>query len=313
MRLLGKILLAALLLAVAGIGGFVWWAYTPDLSPAVAAARFEQEGDRFVDAAGLRFHVRQQGPEGAPALIMIHGNASMLQSWDGWADDLAGDHRVVRYDLAGHGLTGPDPSGVYSPERDAAQLAALMDALGLDKATLIGNSLGGQIAWHFAVANPQRVEKLVLVSPGGYPRPGFGYGRKPELPQAMKMLPYSLKREAMRKIFIGPLYGDPGRFSETMQDNYFQSWLAPGVRRALIQRLSNYELQDPDDRLRSIQAPVLLVWGEKDWMVPFASDPGRFLAALPNARLVSFPGIGHMPQEEDPATTLAPVRAFLVE
>ncbi len=310
MRLLGKILLAVLLLAVAGVGGFVWWAYTPDLSRAAAEARFARGPDDFVEASGLRFHVRQEGPEGAPVIVMIHGNASMLQSWDGWAADLSKDHRVIRYDLAGHGLTGPDPTGTYGPERDAVQLKDLLDRLKVDRAVLVGNSLGGQIAWHFAAANPDRVEKLVLVAPGGFPLPGLEFGQKVQLPDAARMLPYTLKPEAV-KMKIGALYGDPARLSPQMLDNYYQSWLAPGVRQAQLTRLSAYMVQDPTPTLSTIQVPTLLVWGEKDRLVPFATTPARFQAAMPNTALVTFPGLGHMPQEEDPAATVAPVREFL--
>ncbi|KPF83201.1 hypothetical protein IP70_19470 [alpha proteobacterium AAP38] len=310
MRLLGKILLGLLLLIVAGVGGFALWAWTPDLSRVEAEAKFARGPGDFVEASGLRFHVRLEGPEGAPVLVMIHGNASMLQSWDGWAADLSKDHRVIRYDLAGHGLTGTDPAGTYSPERDAVQLKALLDTLKVEKATLIGNSLGGQIAWHFAAANPDRVEKLVLVAPGGFPLLGIGFGQKVELPSAMKALPYSLKRDAVRAT-IGPLYGDPARFSDQMLDTYYNSWLSPGVRAARLQRAAAYMIQDPTEALRTIQAPTLLVWGEKDWLVAFATTPAKFQAALPNSTLVSFPGLGHMPQEEDPAATVAKVREFL--
>ena len=312
MRLLGKILLAVLLLVVAGVGGFVWWAWTPDLSRAAAEARFARGTGDFVEASGQRFHVRQEGPDGAPVIVMIHGNASMLQSWDGWAADLSTDHRVIRYDLAGHGLTGPDPAGTYSPERDAVQLKDLLDTLKVDRAVLVGNSLGGQIAWHFAAANPDRVEKLILVAPGGFPLPGIGFGQKVELPAAMKMLPYSLKRDAVRTM-IGALYGDPARFSDRMLDNYYESWLSPGVRTARLLRASAYMIQDPTETLRTIQVPTLLVWGEKDWLVPFATTPARFQSAMPNTMLVSFPGLGHMPQEEDPVTTVAKVREFLMQ
>lgn len=310
MRLLGKIALVVLLLAVAGIGGTIWWAWTPDLSRSQAEARFAGPADTYIDTAGLRFHVRQEGPEGAPVIVMVHGNASMLQSWDGWAADLSRDHRVIRYDLAGHGLTGPDPTGTYGPARDAAQLRDLLDTLKVERATIIGNSLGGQIAWTFAAANPDRVEKLVLVAPGGYPLPGLDFGQTVVLPSAAKALPYSLKRDVVATQ-IGALYGDRTRLTPQMLDNYYLSWLSPGVRTARLQRTTQYVIQDPTDTLRTIQAPTLLVWGEKDWLVSFATTPAKFQAALPDTKLVSFPGIGHMPQEEDPAITVVPVRAFL--
>ncbi|MDG5495779.1 alpha/beta hydrolase [Niveispirillum sp. BGYR6] len=310
--MLGRILLGLLALVLLVLGGLVAWLYTPDRSRGAAEARFSRGPQDFVTVGDMRFHVRQEGPAGAPVLVMIHGNASQLQSWDGWAADLSRDYRVIRYDLAGHGLTGPDPAGSYGPERDAAQLLALLDALGVQRASLIGNSLGGQIAWTFAAAHPDRVEKLVLVAPGGYPLPGIGFGQTVEPPAAAKLRPYILNKQTVR-LTLSPLYGDPSRFGPEAVDRYYESWRSPGVRQAGLDRVRAYRIEDPTDRLRSIQAPTLLVWGEKDWLVAFATTPAKFQAALPNSRLVSFPGLGHMPQEEDPATTVHAVRAFLAE
>lgn len=302
-------LLAALLLVVAAIAA---WLYTPDRSRADSEARFSRGDGDFVEAAGLRFHVRQEGPADAPVLVMIHGNGSMLQTWDGWAADLSRDHRVIRYDLAGHGLTGADPAGIYGTDRDVRQLAALLDALGVETASLIGNSLGGQIAWNYAMAFPEQVEKLVLVAPGGYPLPGVGFDQAVEPTTAQKLRPYTLKPQAVRMV-LSALYGDPARVDDAAVTRYYESWRAPGVRQALLERTRQYRIQDPAARLRTIQAPTLLVWGEKDWLVSFATVPAQFQANLPDSRLVSFPGLGHMPQEEDPATTVAAVRAFLEE
>ena len=82
---------------------------------------------------------------------------------------------------------------------------------------------------------------------------------------------------------------------------------------ARLQRAAAYMIQDPTETLRTIQAPTLLVWGEKDWLVAFATTPAKFQAALPNSTLVSFPGLGHMPQEEDPTGTVVKVREFLMQ
>jgi pimeloyl-ACP methyl ester carboxylesterase len=88
--------------------------------------------------------------------------------------------------------------------------------------------------------------------------------------------------------------------------------LAPGVRRAILDRTAQVMLRDPRETLARIQAPTLLLWGEKDAMIPFANS-ADYLRAIPNARLVALPGLGHVPFEEDPDTSLAPVRAFLDE
>ena len=94
--------------------------------------------------------------------------------------------RVVRFDLPGFGLTGPDPTNDYSDARAVAVLAALMDTLSVQHASLIGNSMGGKLAWQFAAEHPDRVDKLVLISPDGFASPGFEYGKKAEVPTVAK-------------------------------------------------------------------------------------------------------------------------------
>ena len=86
--------------------------------------------------------------------------------------------------------------------------------------------------------------------------------------------------------------------------------LAPGVRQAVLDRSAQVMLQPPEPLLRIVHAPTLLVWGEKDGMIPF-SNARDYLAAMPNARLLVFPDLGHVPMEEAPARSLAPVEAFL--
>jgi pimeloyl-ACP methyl ester carboxylesterase len=307
---IGLGVLAALALAL--VVFFAVTLYAPDLDRAELESRYSRGVSDFVDVNGLRFHVRIEGPADAPPVILIHGYSSMLHSWDGWVGDLAQNYKVIRYDLAGHGLTGPDPSGLYSPERDAALLLALMDKLGLARAALVGNSLGGQVAWNFAARHPDRVASLTLIAPGGYPRPGFDFNVKPTLSSAVKLSPYIYPRDKLTQI-LGFLYADPQRLTPQMIAFYHDLNRAPGVRRALVERLSQYILHDPGERLRSITAPVLIVWGEKDIMVPFATDPGKFMQNMPHARLVTFPDLGHVPQEEDPARSLLPVKAFLQE
>ena len=136
----------------------------------------------FVEVAGIRLHVRDTGPCAAPAVIFLHGFGSSLQTWEDWARDLEADHRVMRYDLPGFGLTGADPSGDYTDRRSVEVLIELMDRLGVSRASIVGNSMGGRIAWTFAALKPERVDKLVLVSPDGFTSPGLEYGVKTRVP-----------------------------------------------------------------------------------------------------------------------------------
>jgi pimeloyl-ACP methyl ester carboxylesterase len=242
-------------------------------------------------------------------VILIHGFGSSLHTWEAWARALSSDYRVIRFDLPGSGLSGADPSGDYTDTRSLQVLTALMDDSGVQRATLIGNSIGGRIAWKFAVRQPDRLDKLVLVSPDGFASSGFSYGVKPDIPLLIRMMRYVLPKPMLRMNLV-PAYGDPARLTDELVTCYHDLMLAPGIRDALIARMEQTVLEDPAPLLPRIKAPTLLVWGEKDAMIPFSSSAG-YMRSVPDITLAALPGLGHVPQEEDPARSLEPVAAFL--
>ena len=296
-------------LLLAGLIGAALAVYAPDKPRASLEALYLGAPAGYERVAGMRVHVRDTGPRDAPVLVLLHGFGASLHTWEPWAERLSADHRVVRFDLPGFGLTGPDPAGDYSDGRSLQVLAALMDRLGIARASLVGNSLGGRIAWEFAAAHPDRVDTLVLVSPDGFASPGFEYGKPPRLPFLMRLLPYTLPR-ALLRMSLAPAYGDPGKLTPATVTRYRDMMLAPGVRRAIIARTEQVMLADPVPTLRRIEAPTLLLWGEKDAMIP-VRNAADYLRAMPHATLVTLPGLGHVPFEEAPEASLAPVRAFL--
>jgi pimeloyl-ACP methyl ester carboxylesterase len=300
-----------LLLAGAALIGTALWLYTPDASRASLEASYAKPPSIFVTVDGVRLHVRDTGPRDAPALIMLHGFGSSLHTWEPWARALDGQYRVIRYDMPGAGLSAPDPIGRYDDDRAMTVLAALMDQLGVARATLIGNSIGGRIAWKFAAAHPDRVSKLVLVSPDGFASPGFEYGRKPEVPAVLKIMRYVLP-EPLMAMNLKPAYGDPARLTDAIVDRYYDLMLARGNRDAMLARLGQTVLQDPEPILKTVQIPVLLLWGEKDGMIPVA-NAADYQRVLPHSTLALLPGLGHVPMEEAPEISLAPVRAFLAQ
>lgn len=306
MKLVVIIGLAVLVTAVT-VGAI--WLYTPDKTrPALEAKYLDAPGDHL-EVAGLRLHLRDSGPKDAPAVILLHGFGASLHTWEPWARALAADHRVIRFDLPGFGLTGPDPTGDYTDARSLQVLMALLDRLAVSRASLIGNSIGGRIAWTFAARHPERVDKLVLISPDGFASKGFEYGKKPRIGAMVKLMRYVLPKTVVR-MSLAPAYGDPKLLTDAVVTRYHDLMLAPGVRDAMIARLEQVVLVPPEPLLRRIRAPTLLVWGEKDAMIPVA-NAADYLRHLPDARLVALPGLGHVPQEEAPARSLAPVKAFL--
>ena len=204
----------------------LWWLYTPDQPRAALEVRYAAAPSQFLEVEGLRLHLRDTGPRGAPPVLFLHGFGASLHTWEEVAQGLAPDFRVLRIDLPGFGLTGPDPSGDYTDERAAVILLALMQRLGLERLALVGSSMGGRIAWRFAAAHPERVARLVLMAPDGFASPGIGYGGPPRVPLLMRALPYTLP-DALLRPGLTPAYADPATLTEPLFQRYRAMMLAP--------------------------------------------------------------------------------------
>ncbi len=295
---------------VIALGALGLWLWTPDKSRAELEARYANAPTDFVEVGGVRFHVRDTGPKEAPAVILLHGFGASLHTWESWAGPLSERLRVIRFDLTGGALTGPDPTGDYSDERSMQLLIQLMDRLGIAHASIVGHSMGGRVAWRFAAEHPERVDRLVLVAPDGFASPGFEYDRKPDVPAVMHLMRYVMPKSLLRMNLV-PAYGDPAKLPDDVVTRYHDLLLAPGVRGAQLERLSQVVKHDPVAKLASIRAPVLLLWGDKDALIPVANAED-YRKVLKDSKLVVFPGVGHIPQEEAPEVSLQAVRAFLV-
>jgi pimeloyl-ACP methyl ester carboxylesterase len=301
---IGLVLLA--LLVVAG-----WWLWTPDKPRAALEARYAAAPSSFVTVDGVRFHLRDTGPRDALPVLLLHGFASSLHTWEDWARILERDHRVIRLDLPGFGLTGPDPTGDYSDLRAIRLLSGLLDTLGVGRTDLIGTSMGGRIAWRFAAERPDRVRRLVLMAPDGFASLGLQYGQKAQVPLVMDAFRFTLPMSMLRG-GLKPAYGDPSVLTDAVAERYRDMLLAPGTRGAILTRMRNHVLDQPEPILRRITAPVLLLWGEQDRMVP-ATHAADYERELAHSRTVILQGLGHVPMEEAPARSVAPVVAFLGE
>jgi pimeloyl-ACP methyl ester carboxylesterase len=177
---------------------------------------------------------------------------------------------------------------------------------------IAGNSLGGEVAWRTAVLAPQRVERLILVDASGpvfKPEvipPGFIFARIPVLNRIGEfLLPRPLVRATLHSI-----YGDPSRVTEALVDRYFEITLREGNRRALNQRLRLLESDLQPDLIAKVTQPTLILWGARDRLIP-PSTAQLFAKAIAGSQVLVLPGLGHVPQEEDPAASVAAVKAFL--
>lgn len=303
-----RMMMTVLCFSVVLIGAAAW-AWTPDKTRAEIESKYLKSRSDLMLVSGHMLHVRDTGQRSAPAIIMLHGFGSSLQTWEPWATALSKAFRVVRYDFSGSGLSAPDPQGDYSDPRSLEVLAALMTSLGIEKATLIGNSLGGRIAWKFAAHHPELVNRLVLISPDGFESPGFEYGKRPHVPAVVKAMRYILPKAMLRQN-LAPSYGDPTLLDASTVDRYYDLLLAPGARDAMILRMEQTVLEPPEPALQRISAPTLLLWGTRDAMIPI-SNADDYLRNIKGATLVKLEGLGHVPHEEAPETALRPVEEFL--
>ena len=152
---------------IAALAAYAW---TPDRSLESLKPRWAPPPSKFVTVGDIAVHLRDEGPADDPhPIVLLHGTASSLHSWQGWADALKSQHRVVRFDLPGSGLTGPFPGDDYSIDHYTRFVGDILDQLGIKHAILVGNSHGGRVAWETAVARPDLADRLVLIDARGYP------------------------------------------------------------------------------------------------------------------------------------------------
>ena len=305
------VVLLALLVLVAGFIALNW---APDLPVERLKGHWAPPPSQFVELDGMQVHVRDQGPRDAPVLVLLHGTSASLHTWEDWMAGLQDRYRVISLDLPGFGLTGPFPHGDYRIHRYSAFLARLLDRLEVPRASLAGNSFGGQLAWQFTVDHPARVERLVLIDAAGYPREstsvplGFRLAGMPALrPIMSRILPRSLIETSVRNV-----YGDPSKPSDALIERYYQLALREGNRAALRARFEQAWDGVDASRIGEIKAPTLIIWGGRDGLIAPANAE-RFRNDIAGSRLVMFDDLGHVPQEEDPQRTLAATLAFLAE
>lgn len=277
-------------------------------APAAIDQRYLTAQDRYVTVAGTRLRVRETGPRGAPPIILIHGFSFSLESWDAWAADLARDHRVIRFDLTGHGLSDADARQRYGTADRVAMLAGLMDALRIRRATLAGNSFGGLVAWRLAAEQPGRVDRLILVDSAAYSI--YGVGDRPvPVPPATRAYLLGPTAAAVA-VSAGLIFADPAKLPPERLALMEAMIARPGNGAALVAHLERFTLPAPDAALAKITAPTLILWGTADRLIPVAQAV-QIAAAIPGAQLIRYDGVGHAPHEEIPDRTLADVRRFL--
>jgi pimeloyl-ACP methyl ester carboxylesterase len=307
------IVLGTLVALALAAGIFIAATWAPERSVAELQPRWAPPPSVFVEVAGMKMHLRDEGPrDDLSPIVLLHGSGSSLHAWEGWVAALRGQRRVITLDLPGFGLTGPSPDGIYTLDNDVRVVIALLDTLGVARCVLGGNSLGGAVAWRTALAHPSRVDKLILVDAGGYGSPstsiplGFRLARMPVVSWLLQnTLPRFLVVQGMRDVF-----GDPAKVTPEMVDRAVELTQREGNRRAFIERFRQRSSASLARRIPELKLPTLVMWGGRDRLIPPA-DAERFHRDIAGSTLAMFDDLGHAPEEEDPARSVAAVKQFL--
>lgn len=313
MKYLIKILKIALILVILVATGTVLLFGHRDIPLDTLKVKYSNTASSFISVNGMNVHFRDEGdPADSIPIVLLHGTASSLHTFDAWADSLKHFNRVVRMDLPAYGLTGPFPDRNYSMAHYTSFLKDFLTALKIKQCVLAGNSLGGQIAWNFTLEQPGMVTKLILIDAAGYP------SNSKSIPIAFKMAQTPVVRNLFTyitprflvKASVENVYFNKSKVTDTLIDRYFELTLRKGNRQAFVDRFNSTEDTSAYNNMSNIQQPTLILWGANDLLIP-VENAYKFHAHLPNDRLVILENSGHIPMEESPVESLKPVLDFL--
>lgn len=271
---------------------------------------YANEESEFIEVEGMQIHYRDEGK--GEIIVLLHGTAASLHTWDVWTEKLKEKYRVVRLDLPAYGLTGSHPEHKYDYESYVRVLHHFLEKLDIQKFHLAGNSLGGRIAWAYALSYPEEVDKLILVDASGYPtgkpRPFvFRLARTPILNGIVRYVtPHFFFRRNLEQV-----YGNDNKITDETIQRYYDMNLREDNREAFIERAKT-DYNNDASQIKNIQSPTLILWGEEDTWIP-VENAYKFDKDIPNSKLVTFKGAGHVPMEEIPEETVQAVLEFLGE
>jgi pimeloyl-ACP methyl ester carboxylesterase len=254
-----------------------------------------------------------------PPVVLVHGMINSSRHWEAVALRLAASHTVIAPDLIGHGDSAT-PRGDYSIGAHAAVIRDVLAAIGIDRASVVGHSLGGGVAMQFFYQFPQRVERLVLVSSGGLGHEVSPLLRTAALPGASALLALAAHERVLDALDAA---GERLRASGRGNGVYLQAVARalrplqqPGAREAFVHTLRSVidvrgQRVSATDRLYLLaRMPTLIVWGERDHTIPI--EHGRAAhAAIPHSRFATLPRAAHFPHLEDPEGLSAVLLDFL--
>lgn len=304
--------MAVLALLVLGFGGFVLAARLGAFSIPLAELRqrYETLHSRYVRLDGVDLHVDDRGR--GPVIVLVHGHYQSLRIWDKWTDTLSRDHRVIRIDMPPYGLSGPDGTGQYSPQRVEQLIALLAEREGLRRFSIGGISTGSAIAMRYSLQHPDQITSLILVNAPLVP---IAPGLQPKTSATLAFLENNLFRpvyrpQAFYSYLLSRLIANKAVLTDDLVRQTWDMHRKPGNQASLVQFTSALRFEASDygkrsqttaQKLASVRVPTLVLWGGAGTMLPLSvgCDVARTVGR-PDTVMISYPGAGHFLPIEAP-------------
>jgi len=257
--------------------------YAPDTDKDEMLIKYGGQQANFVQMeSGANIHYRDQGSKDLPAMVMIHGMSSHLQTWEPLIAEMGDDYRIISLDLPGFGITGPNPTGEYGPEIYTEAVVTVMNAAKIKKATIVGNSMGGWTAWRMGLSHPNRVEGLVLISPFGAPGENKEQGnlafKLMASPIGKALMPHFTPRSIVKQSVLQTVERDE-IVTKEMVDRYYHLTRFPGNRQASLDAMETITDLSNWSKIGTLKTPTLIIWGREDRLID-VSRSEQFAAEL---------------------------------
>ncbi|WP_280377238.1 alpha/beta fold hydrolase [Nocardia wallacei] len=268
-----------------------------------AADDYIDADSRFTTVDGANIHYKRAGA--GPPVLLLHGSGSSLHHFDKVAAALSSSFDVIRLDLPGFGLTGPRRDRDYRIRTYVDTVAGFLDSLDVTEVSLVGNSLGGNIAWNFALDHPRRVQRLVLVNATGYPGKSLPLGlRLARNPVTRVLMRHLVTRSATARNLRSTVgAGAASIVDDAMVDRVYAMLTREGNQQAFID-FANTEQADRTAEITQIAVPTLVLRSG-------GMDAQHFARDIPGSQEAVYDGGGHLLPEEAPGWVADQVRQFL--
>jgi len=300
------------ILAILFTGAILLSSCDSDIPVAELKAKYQKANSAFIDIDGVSVHYIMEGRmDDSLPIVFIHGTSASLHTWDTLSNLLKTNKKIIRLDLPAFGLTGPNRLNQYSFNYYNQFLDEFLLKLNVTQCIVAGNSLGGSIAWNYAIASPDQVKQLILLDASGYPKKdekgslGFKLAGIPVLNQALKHIsPISLIRKSLEDAFY-----NKSLVTAQMVEQYHDILLRAGNRAAVLE-LFQHPMKADATKIKTITQPTLIIWGKEDQLISY-KNAALFKQDIQNSQILVLDKVGHIPMEEAPNQVATAILEFI--